>query len=190
MTLRRFRTAASLAIPAAPRRRPPRLLAPRGGGAPSRPCARASPEAHAARATEKSPDPVLPHHFQPEEVTTTGSITAGGQRVAYHAVAGTLVVHGKGWDDVTQRVGPGAREAEGEDAKPIVKMTKAEASIFYTAYFIRTARPPPPAPWTFLYNGGRPGSATVWLHMGSSSARSASRDHRRPAPPRRPRTRW
>ena len=47
---------------------------------------------------------MLPHHFTPEEVTSTGSVTVAGQRIAYHAVAGTLVVHAKGWDDVTQRV--------------------------------------------------------------------------------------
>ncbi len=66
---------------------------------------------------EKSPDPALPHHFTPEEVTTTGAVTVGGQRIAYHAVAGTLVVHAKGWDDVTQRVAM-EPDKKGEDAKP------------------------------------------------------------------------
>jgi carboxypeptidase C (cathepsin A) len=117
-------------------------------------------------ASEKSPDPVLPHHFTPEEVTTTGSVTVGGQRIAYHAIAGTLVVHAKGWDDVTQRVETEPEKGKGEDAKPSSKtMTKAEASMFYTAYF-KDGAASQTRPVTFLYNGG-PGSATTWLHMGA-----------------------
>jgi carboxypeptidase C (cathepsin A) len=118
---------------------------------------------------EKSPDPVLPHHFQPEEVTTTGSLTAGGQRIAYHAVAGTLVVHAKGWDDVSQRVDLEPEKTKGEDGKPLVKMTTAEASMFYVAYF-KDGAPSATRPITFLYNGG-PGSPTVWLHMGAFGPR-------------------
>jgi carboxypeptidase C (cathepsin A) len=117
-------------------------------------------------ASDKSPDPSLPHHFIPEEVTTTGSVTVGGQRIAYHAIAGTLVVHARGWDDVTQRVETEPDKPKGEDAKPSSKtMTKAEASIFYTAYF-KDGAASRTRPITFLYNGG-PGSPTVWLHMGA-----------------------
>ena len=132
-----------------------------------------APSAHAAPPVgdtkdgkaEKSPDPVLPHHFLPEEVTTPGSVTVGGQRIAYHAVAGTLVVHAKGWDDVTQRVATEPEKPKGEDSKPAPVLTKAEASMFYTAYF-KDGAPSQSRPLTFLYNGG-PGSATVWLHMGA-----------------------
>ena len=53
---------------------------------------------------DKSPDPVLPHHFVQEASVTTGSLTERGQRISYHATAGTLVVHAKGWDDVSQRL--------------------------------------------------------------------------------------
>ncbi|KVW63347.1 peptidase [Burkholderia ubonensis] len=42
---------------------------------------------------------------------------------------------------------------------------KAEAAIFYTAY-TRDALPKENRPITFLWNGG-PGSASIWLHMGS-----------------------
>ncbi|KOT22357.1 serine carboxypeptidase family protein [Burkholderia mallei] len=42
---------------------------------------------------------------------------------------------------------------------------KAEAAIFYTAY-TRDALPKEHRPVTFLWNGG-PGSASIWLHMGS-----------------------
>jgi carboxypeptidase C (cathepsin A) len=43
------------------------------------------------------------HHFEPfkaESVTTSSSVTIGGHAIAYQAVAGTLIVHPKGWDDV------------------------------------------------------------------------------------------
>jgi carboxypeptidase C (cathepsin A) len=118
-----------------------------------------------AKPADKSPDPALPHHFMPEEVTTTGTVTVGGQAIAYHAVAGTLVVHPKGWDDVTQRVDVEPEKPKGDDGKPASKMTKAEASMFYAAYF-KDGEPAASRPITFLYNGG-PGSATVWLHMGA-----------------------
>jgi carboxypeptidase C (cathepsin A) len=121
--------------------------------------------ATAKPASDKSPDPVLPHHFTPEEVTTTGSVTVGGQPIAYHAVTGTLVVHPKGWDDVSQRIDIEPEKPKGEEGKPAPKMTKAEASMFYVAYF-KDGAPAASRPVTFLYNGG-PGSATVWLHMGA-----------------------
>ncbi len=38
--------------------------------------------------------------FKPEAVTSTGSVTIGGSAISYQAVAGTLVVHPKDWDDV------------------------------------------------------------------------------------------
>ncbi len=138
--------------------------APRASAAPPSPAAPAAPKAP-EKPAEKSPDPLLPHHFIPEEVTTTGAVTVAGQRVAYHAVAGTIVVHAKGWDDVTERVDLEPERPKGDDAKPVVKMTKAEASMFYAAYF-KDGVPSAARPITFLYNGG-PGSATVWLHMGA-----------------------
>ncbi len=140
--------------------------------------------AHADKpAADRSPDPVLPHHFTPEEVTTTGSVTVSGQRIAYHAVAGTLVVHAKGWDDVTQRVATEPDKPKGEAAKPAPSMTKAEASMFYVAYF-KDGAPSPSRPVMFLYNGG-PGSATVWLHMGAFGPRRVSTvgDQHLPAAP-------
>ena len=37
--------------------------------------------------------------FKPTEVRSTGTITAGGQVIAYDAIAGTLVIHSKDWSD-------------------------------------------------------------------------------------------
>jgi carboxypeptidase C (cathepsin A) len=111
-------------------------------------------------------DAPLPHHFAPEEKITTGSVTVGKQRVDYRAIAGTLVVHPKGWDDVAARLDVDDKDRDKKDDGPGKgKLNSAEASMFYVAYFKQGA-PTESRPVTFLYNGG-PGSATVWLHMGA-----------------------
>lgn len=98
--------------------------------------------------------------FQPERVESEGSVTIRGQQVAYRAVAGTIIVHPRGWDDA-------ARREKGPDGKDLGagNNPEAEASIFYTAYFKKGA-PAADRPVTFIYNGG-PGSSTMWLHMGA-----------------------
>jgi carboxypeptidase C (cathepsin A) len=117
---------------------------------------------HDTKEQEKKEDAKPAEHFVPERVDTAGSVTSHGTRIDYEAHAGTLVVHTKDWDDVPQNA------PKDEDKKP-----RAEASMFYVAYFKsdksvekgnnvkRT-----PRPITFLFNGG-PGSSTVWLHMGA-----------------------
>jgi len=70
---------------------------------------------------------------------TRHSVTVGGNAIAYTATAGHFT----------------ARDAAGG----------AEASMFYVAYTADGA-PVVTRPVTFLFNGG-PGSATVWLHLGS-----------------------
>ena len=85
------------------------------------------------------PDPTL---VQPQSSETTGSVSVEGKRIAYKAVAGTIVLHDQG---------------DKED-EPTV-------SMFYAAYFKKGAEASN-RPITFVYNGG-PGSATVWLHMGA-----------------------
>jgi carboxypeptidase C (cathepsin A) len=65
--------------------------------------------------------------------------TAGGRTVHYTATAGNLLLH----DD----------------------QNKAYQSMFYVAY-TEDGVEAKTRPVTFLYNGG-PGSATIWLHMGS-----------------------
>ncbi len=92
--------------------------------------------------------------FKPEQKESTGSVTIGGQVVNYRAVAGTIVVHPKGWDDAPKT------DPDSKDKEP-----EAEANMFYVAYFKQGADPAQ-RPILFLYNGG-PGSSTVWLHMGA-----------------------
>ncbi|MEA3001632.1 MAG: hypothetical protein QOH81_420 [Sphingomonadales bacterium] len=123
--------------------------------------------------------------FQPESVASDGAVIVEGQRVDYRAVAGTLIVHPKGWDDAAWRARASAAPGAGgqgqlgeEDKNP-----QAEASMFYVAYF-RKGVPAANRPIMFLYNGG-PGSSSVWLHMGAFGPRrivTADHEHTPAAP--------
>ena len=97
--------------------------------------------------------------FQPGEVRSTGSVTIGGQPISFDAVAGTLVVHAKDWEDTD------AAEADADKSSKDKNAPKPEASMFFTAYF-KQGVPTATRPITFLFNGG-PGSSTVWLRMGA-----------------------
>ncbi len=74
-----------------------------------------------------------------DKVETKHDWSAGGRTVHYTATAGNLLIK----DDADKPIG----------------------SLFYVAY-TEDGVPAKSRPVTFLYNGG-PGSATVWLHMGS-----------------------
>jgi hypothetical protein len=58
------------------------------------------------------------HRFEPfkaEAVTSNSSVTIGGRALTYQAIAGTLIVHPRGWDDVARDpnekpAAPGAEE--------------------------------------------------------------------------------
>jgi len=92
-----------------------------------------------AKAKNDAPDATL---VKPQSSESEGSVTVEGKRIDYKAVAGTLLLHGKG----------------DKENEPTV-------SVFYAAYFKKGVAPGQ-RPITFIYNGG-PGSATVWLHMGA-----------------------
>ena len=108
-------------------------------------------------ATETPKPPAKTRYFEPGEVRTSGAVHMGLGSVSFDAVAGTLVVHPKEWDDVPPN--PEDKDKVGADNPT------AEASMFYVAYF-RKGASPGSRPITFLFNGG-PGSSTVWLHMGA-----------------------
>jgi carboxypeptidase C (cathepsin A) len=112
----------------------------------------------------------------PSDVTTQGSVTVGGQAIAYDAIAGTLTVGSNDVQDaelgMDGKPQPGSQLALSEpkelkDAEPV-------ARIFYVAYFKKDAKAES-RPITFFYNGG-PGSSTVWLHMGSLGPRHVVTD--------------
>ena len=92
---------------------------------------------------DTKPDAALLH---PQASNSEGSVSVEGKRIAYKAVAGTLVLHGKN-----------------------EKETEPTVSMFYVAYFKKGADTAK-RPVTFIYNGG-PGSASVWLHMGAFGPR-------------------
>ncbi len=100
-----------------------------------------------------------------DEKTSDGTVTVGGQPISYQAVAGTIVVHPKGWDDAV-RPDPSDK---GDDKTGDAANPTAEASMFFVAYLRKGIRPEV-RPITFLFNGG-PGSSTVWLHMGALGPR-------------------
>ena len=116
------------------------------------------PAAKTEKTEEKAP---------PSEMTTPGTIDAGGQHIAYNAVVGLITVGSTDAQDA--QLGndgkplPGSQLAASEpkdakDASPTARMS-------YVAYFKKDAKQED-RPITFFYNGG-PGSSTVWLHMGS-----------------------
>jgi carboxypeptidase C (cathepsin A) len=98
----------------------------------------ASAQATPAEKTEKPDETAIP--IPPEAASVTKhDWTAGGQTIHYTATAGNLLI---------------------KDEKD-----KANGSIFYVAY-TQDGADARTRPVTFFYNGG-PGSATIWLHMGS-----------------------
>lgn len=129
----------------------------------------------AASLTSDNPPqaPIKSAHFQTEEVRSSGSVRTGLLSMPYDTVAGTLIVHPKGWDDSASS---GKDKADNPDA---------EASMFFVAYFRKGANAHT-RPITFLFNGG-PGSSTVWLHMGAFGPKRVvtSDDSHTPAAPYR-----
>lgn len=88
---------------------------------------------------------------------TEHTISVNGQTLKYTAVAGTLVLRK-------------------EDGTPT-------ASIFYTAYTKDDVADLTKRPLTFAFNGG-PGSASVWLHLGSLGPKRVVMDAEgQPLPP-------
>src|SRR5205823_129482 len=49
--------------------------------------------------SKDTPKPTATPNFKPESITSTGTVTVEGSPIEYQAIAGTLVVHPKGWDD-------------------------------------------------------------------------------------------
>ena len=68
--------------------------------------------------------------FHPGEVRSTGTVTLSGQPINFDAVAGTLVVHAKDWEDTDALDADTASKEDKDKNAP-----KPEASMFYTAYF-------------------------------------------------------
>jgi carboxypeptidase C (cathepsin A) len=101
----------------------------------------------------------------PGDSTTEGSVTVGGQSIAYDAVAGTLTVGSTDVQDAMIGLDGKYLPDAGIDLPAKPEDQPAMARMFYAAYFKKGANAAD-RPITFLYNGG-PGSATMFLHMGA-----------------------
>ena len=140
--------------------------------------AKAARPPKAEGAADKKADSSQPakEFFKPSEVRSTGTVIVGGQPIAYDSIAGTLVVHAKGWEDTDALDADQAGDKDKSGPKP-------EASMYYVAYFKQGA-PSATRPVTFVFNGG-PGSSSIWLHMGAfGPVRVVTTDakHNPPAP--------
>ncbi|HUN72200.1 MAG TPA: hypothetical protein VMU52_07815, partial [Steroidobacteraceae bacterium] len=121
-------------------------------------------------------------YFRTATSSSEGSVSVEGNTIHYHAVAGLLIVHPKGWNDAAAK-GAGDDSPMGGRHGHHAEDKSPKASMFYVAYF-KDGEKPGDRPITFLYNGG-PGSSTVWLHMGAFGPRrvvTADHTHTPPAP--------
>jgi carboxypeptidase C (cathepsin A) len=114
--------------------------------------------------TVAAAEPAKPTALPPDS-TTEGSVTVGGKVIEYKAVAGLITVGSSDAQDAM--IGLDGKWLPDSGVEPPAKAEDAPATarIFYTAYFAKGVEPGT-RPVTFLYNGG-PGSATMYLHMGS-----------------------
>ncbi len=101
----------------------------------------------------------------PADSVTTGTVEVGGKAIEYKAVAGTLTVGGSDPQDAMLALDGKWMTEAGMDVPVKIEDQPPVARMFYTAYFAKGADIGT-RPITFLYNGG-PGSATMYLHMGS-----------------------
>jgi len=93
-----------------------------------------------AKPADKPAETTPPPPPKEESSVTDHSIKLAGQTIPYKATAGTILL-------------------KNDKDEP-------EALVFYTAYTRSDVKDTAQRPLAFLYNGG-PGSASIWLHMGS-----------------------
>lgn len=100
-----------------------------------------------------------------QEKVTDGTVEVGGQKIAYQAIAGTITVGAT--DEYEMQIDAYGKLLEHSDVKLPAEPNQAPATarLFYVAYFKKDQKAEQ-RPITFLFNGG-PGSATIWLHMGT-----------------------
>jgi carboxypeptidase C (cathepsin A) len=102
----------------------------------------------------------------PQDSITEGSVTIGGQAVAYRAVAGTITVGATDQQDATLAFDGSILPDSGVKTPGDPAEAPPTARMFYVAYFRKDTTDETHRPVMFIYNGG-PGSATMWLHMGT-----------------------
>jgi carboxypeptidase C (cathepsin A) len=111
-----------------------------------------------AKPADKPADAATPAPAKEESSITDHSIKLSGQTIPYKATAATILLKNEKDEQI--------------------------ALIYYTAYTRSDVKDLSQRPVSFVYNGG-PGSASVWLHMGSFSPRrvlTVNADATPPAP--------
>ncbi len=99
--------------------------------------------------TDKAKPAAEPAAPAEKKSVTSHSIVLGGQRLAYTATAGTIVL----------------RDDDG----------KAKASVFSISYVKDGVSDPATRPITFCFNGG-PGTSSLWVHLGAFGPRRVETD--------------
>lgn len=120
----------------------------------------------------------------PPDSITEGSVTVGGQSIAYRAVAGTITIGATDQQDATLAFDGSPLPDSGVKTPADPAEAPPTARIFYVAYFRKDTTDETHRPVMFIYNGG-PGSATMWLHMGTFGPRRIElpdADHQEGAP--------
>ena len=115
--------------------------------------------------TEADKKPMMSTMSPVADSSTDGNVSVGGKEIAYKAVAGTITVGASDPQDAMIGLDGKWLIETGMDLPSKPEDQPATARIFYAAYFAKGATPGT-RPITFIYNGG-PGSATMYLHMGS-----------------------
>ncbi len=136
------------------------LLAQQPGAAqPAKPQAKPeTPVTKPATTTEAAPEkPRIKSSTDEDPVVTHHHIAVDGKELKYTATAGLMPI----------------KDSKGE----------TEARIFYIAYTLDDPPADASRPLMFSFNGG-PGSASVWLHLGTLAAQG--HDHRRARHPSTP----
>ena len=142
------------------------------------------PETAAAPAKSESPaaavaaiKPDATTDDEPVLSVTSHSVTVNGKVLKYHATSGYMLLK-------EEEKSSGADDKDKADAakKPNKDNLKPKAKIFFTAYTLDDVTDPATRPLMFVFNGG-PGSASVWLHMGSIAPRRAALTDDGEAPP-------
>ena len=129
----------------------------------SAPPAVAPPSVEGRSGRGAGPAAAMPNPATSPDSITEGTVSVGGQPIAYRAVAGTITVGATDAQDAT--MGFDGKPLADSGIKPDVPDAPPTARMFYAAYFKKDS-PAERRPVTFIYNGG-PGSPTMWLHMGT-----------------------
>src|SRR5580698_815442 len=109
-----------------------------------------------AKPADKPADAATPPAPKEESSVTDHSIKLGSQTIPYKATAATILL-------------------KNEKDEPV-------ALLYSTAYTRSDVKDPSTRPIAFVYNGG-PGSASVWLHMGSFSPKRVATVNAEATPP-------